>query len=265
MTQASISQVLVPLTTIGATFGVERDPGELSWTIAAFSLTVGIFVLPSGRLGDIYGHRKLLALGFAVLGLWSGIAGFSAFSRSVIFFDTCRALQGIGPAIMLPNALAILGRNYPTGTRKNLAFGAFAASAPNGFMVGALFASLLTTRLWWPWTFWIQAIASFLFAALVFYAIPPDELSQEEKAISFDWLGTAIALPGLILVNFAFNQAPLVGWSNPYIYILLIIGVLLLIGFFYVEGKVEDPLIPRSIWNLDVSIVLGALACGWAR
>jgi MFS family permease len=56
LTQASLAQVLVPLSTIGDTFDIAASPGELSWTIAAYSLTVGIFVLPAGRLGDIYGR-----------------------------------------------------------------------------------------------------------------------------------------------------------------------------------------------------------------
>jgi MFS family permease len=72
----------------------------------------------------------MLAIGFAFFGIWSAITGFSAFSRSSIFFDFCRAMQGVGPAICLPNAVAILGRSYPPGHRKNIAFAMFAACAP---------------------------------------------------------------------------------------------------------------------------------------
>ena len=107
-TQAAIAMSLQPLHVIGASFGTD-DPGQLSWFIAAYSLTVGTFILPAGRLGDLYGHKKFFVSGSLWFGLWSLLAGLSVYSKSVIFFDFCRAMQGIGPAFMLPNAVAILG------------------------------------------------------------------------------------------------------------------------------------------------------------
>ena len=83
----------------------------LTFCTFADSLTVGIFVLPSGRLGDIYGHRRLLLIGYIWFSLSSLLAGLTVFAKSPIFFCVCRAFQGIGPAVMLPNSVAILGRS----------------------------------------------------------------------------------------------------------------------------------------------------------
>jgi hypothetical protein len=88
----------------------------------------------------------MLAIGFAFFGIWSAITGFSAFSRSSIFFDFCRAMQGIGPAICLPNAVAILGRSYPPGHRKNIAFAMFAACAPVSVFISVDVALMLATE-----------------------------------------------------------------------------------------------------------------------
>jgi MFS family permease len=82
------------------------------------------------------GHKRVLLGAYAWFALWSAVAGFSAFSRSLIFFAVCRALQGIAPAAILVNSVALLGRTYAPGPRKNYAFAIFAASAPNGFLVG---------------------------------------------------------------------------------------------------------------------------------
>jgi MFS family permease len=106
MTQAGLSISIVPVHIIGHSFGT-TNPAELSWFAAAYSLTVGTFILVAGRLGDVYGR-------FSCFSLWSLLAGSTVWSNK-IFFDCCRALQGIGPTMLLPNAIAILNRTYPPG------------------------------------------------------------------------------------------------------------------------------------------------------
>lgn len=138
MTQAGLGQAIAPLRIIGASFGVDDDPAQLAWFPAAYSLTVGTFILIAGRLGDLYGHKRLFVAGFLWFGLWSVIAGFAVYSGPILF-DCCRAFQGIGPAFLLPNGIAILGTTYEPGVRKAMVFSAFGAMAPSGFVVGALF------------------------------------------------------------------------------------------------------------------------------
>ena len=95
------------------------DGAQLSWLVAGYSLTVGSFILISGRLGDMFGHKKLFVIGFAWFSLWSMIAGLAVYSNHVLFIFA-RVLQGIGPAITLPNGLALLGAAYAPGQRKNM-------------------------------------------------------------------------------------------------------------------------------------------------
>ena len=203
LTQASLGNTLTPLHIIGNSFGTS-SPGQLSWYIAAFSLTVGTFILIAGRLGDIFGHKTLFIVGFLWYGLWSLIAGLSVYTHSQIFFDVCRALQGIGPATLLPNAVAILGRTYPQGRRKEMIFSLFGATAPWGFIVGAGFSSILAELAWWPWAYWCLAIACCCGAGLTYFIIPPKD-EDEVTDVSFDYLGSITGVSGLVVMNVAWN------------------------------------------------------------
>lgn len=269
MTQAGFGQVLATMHIIGDSFHV-TDPGALAWLVAGYSLTVGTFILVGGRLGDLFGYKRMFIVGFLWMSLWSLVAGFSVYSNSVLF-TFCRALQGGGPALLLPNGLAILGATYPPGKRKNMAFAIFGGCAPTGAILGMIFASIFAQLLWWPWAFWAQSIACLVFAALGAYAIispqSPSDLkgSMAEKMRKMDFPGAFTGITALVLINVAWNQAPTVGWDKEYVWFLLIIGFILLAGFFLIEIKVsKNPLIPFDALSAEVSFVLGCLALGWS-
>ncbi|KAJ5748216.1 uncharacterized protein N7511_009912 [Penicillium nucicola] len=266
MTQAGLSLSIAPLYYIGESFNT--SPRDLTWASAAYSLTVGTFILVSGRLGDIYGHRLLFIIGFTWFGVWSLLGGFAVWSNQ-IFFDCCRALQGIGPALLLPNAVAIFGRTYPPGLKKDMVFCLFGATAPGGFTLGATFCSLLAQHVWWPWGYWIMGIACFCFAGLGLVLIPRDEIQELDITLGstfaqLDGLGAITGVSGLVLIAFAWNQAPVVGWDVPYTYVLLVVGILILVVFLIVERRAVFPLLPSSVFKGEVGWVLGCVAAGWS-
>lgn len=278
LTQSALGQTLVPLPFISATFGLENEPRQQSWFISAYSLTVGTFVLPSGRLGDMFGHRKLLQIGFAWFAFWEMVSGLvGQYTTSYIGYDITRGLIGIGPAILLPNAIAILARLYPPNSiKKSIAFCSFAATAPGGCVVGAVFASLLADNpsLGWPWSCYIFAIVLFIVLLSTFAVIPTDaevaaivkrdQGAPPDERRKFDVWGTVLGVSGLVLFNFAFNQSIVVGWAPPYVYVLLIVGLLFLAVFVYAEAHAEDPLLPLKIFNLRSSLILACIAFGWS-
>jgi MFS family permease len=149
-TQMGLGQCIAILHVISDHFGI-ANPGVEAWLIAGYSLTVGTFILFSGRLGDLFGWRNMLVIGYVWFGVWSIVAGLSWYSNHVLFVFA-RIFQGIGPAICLPNGLALLGALYGPSKRKNLAFAAFGACAPVGSVVGSLFAGLWALT-WWPCEF----------------------------------------------------------------------------------------------------------------
>ena len=104
----------------------------------------------SGRLGAVYGHQKVMFGGAA---WWILFTLINAFCNNFIAFNFVRALSGIGGAMVVPNAVAIIGITYPPGKMRNLSLGLFGAGAPVGGWAGALCAGLLAELTPWKWLF----------------------------------------------------------------------------------------------------------------
>jgi len=268
---AGIAQALVPAQIIGLSFP-DTNPGDIAWYSASYGLTAGTFVLPSGRLGDLYGHKRIFIIGFAWFAVWSFAAGFADLAqqaglRGTVFFIFCRAMQGIGPALLVPNGQAMLGRAYRPGPRKNMVMALFSAAAPFGFVVGGAMASLFAVRASWPWAFWTLAAMCVALAAVSGLVLPETEQTRKNDResiwVQLDVVGMAFGVSGLILFNFAFNQAPIVSWSTPYTYFLLIIGLMLLAAFVYTEMVVPHPLVPIAAMSSTANFVLACTAAGW--
>ncbi|KYK54407.1 major facilitator superfamily transporter [Drechmeria coniospora] len=259
---------LVLLRTVGRSFHVTSPP-QLAWLVAGYSLTVGTFILFSGRLGDVFGHKRMLLTGFSWFSLWSLVAGLSVYSNYKLAVFS-RVLQGIGPAICLPNALAILGTAYPPGHRKAMVFAFFGAVAPIGAIFGGIFASLLTLA-WWPWALWAMSIWLALLAGAGNVAIPSLPKTSSPRQDWASWI-TLLDLPGafvgvvsLVLFNFAWTQAPIDDWGTPTVLAPLVLGIVLFALFLVIEMRWSPmPLLPFDAINADVAFVLATVGCGWA-
>ncbi|KAF2400852.1 MFS general substrate transporter [Trichodelitschia bisporula] len=267
ITLAALAQTIAPLLLIGHQMKV-RHPGQLSWFTAAYSMSLGTFILPAGRIGDMYGHKRVFMFGWLWFGIWSLIAGFG-YSQGPIFFSVARGFQGIGPALVVPNAMALVGRTFPIGNKRNMVFSLFAACGPTGFVMGAAMSSLLAERLWWPWALWITAVVCAL-AAIFSYLVIPASMSRPatppgQDPPKFDFLGCGLGVSGLILINFSLNQAPIVGWPTAYIYFILLIGLMLTVAFIYIEMyHAEHPLLPLRGLQKQAIFALACIAAGWA-
>ncbi|KAF2734068.1 MFS general substrate transporter [Polyplosphaeria fusca] len=268
--QIGLGNTLTTVSLIGASYNIS-SPGQLSWLIAGYSLTVGTFILVGGRLGDEFGHKRLFVIGMMWYALWSLVAGLAVFSSHVLFVFA-RVLQGMGPALTLPNGLALLGGSYAPGPRKNMAVAWFGGAAPFGAIAGFLFGGLFA-MVWWPWIYWSQAIALAGVAAFAAWTIPkPLVQGRKEEKRTLGNLFKALDVPGgitgvtaLVLFNFAWNQAVVVTWKQPYVYVCLILGILFAIAFFLIEIYwAEFPLLPLSAFNSDIAFVFACTATGWA-
>ena len=134
-----------------------------------------------------------------------------------------------------------------------------------------MFAALFSLA-WWPWTFFSFAITLAIITVVAVYVIPDPPPKNEvarkslrQKLVSLDLPGAVTGITALVLFNFAWNQAPIVGWKMAYVYVCLILGLLFAAAFFYIELRLApEPLLPLHAFSSDVCFVLGCVACGWA-
>ncbi|RDW81403.1 uncharacterized protein DSM5745_04960 [Aspergillus mulundensis] len=223
-----------------------------TWIAASYGLTQGTFVLMSGRLGDVYGHRKMLLGG----GSWLVLCSFiGAFVHTNFFaFVTMRALAGVGGACIMPNAVAMIAITNPPGRVRNLSLGFFAASAPLGGYFSALFLGAFMEKTHWRWFFvFVAGLIAVIFVPLWLLSKNQPTSSRNEK---IDWIGAALGTSSLIIFNFVWNQAPSVGWSTPYEIALLVVSVVLFALFIVWEHKTPHPIMPPSIFKAPSFAIL---------
>ena len=137
--------------------------------------------------------------------------------------------------------------------------------------MGLTFAGLFNLT-YWPWAFWAIGIAilcTAVLAHIVITEIPPRRADHARTPQSYFWdldiPGVFVGVAALVTFNFAWNQAPLVGWDKAEVIATLVVGVILIGAFFYIEIKVShSPLIPFEVLKAEVSLVLAMMGCGWA-
>ncbi|KAL0939452.1 aminotriazole resistance protein [Colletotrichum truncatum] len=268
---AGLSQAMAPALVIARSF-INLPAGQHSWFTAAYALNLGVFTLPSARIGDVFGHRHVIVFGCFWFGLWCLLAGFSlkvqdGGCNGAIYFCICRAMQGIGSALCVPNGLSILESALPPGERKDVALSLFSAAAPFGFVIGAVMASFFAIHKVWYWSFFALSAVCIAAAALSALVLPRQQCrrlySNNTPWVNLDVSGIGLSATGLALFCFAWNQAPAVGWRTPYIYFLLIIGLLFLLAFLHNETLVDNPLLPIRAMNSATALILACTAAGW--
>ncbi|MCJ1389848.1 hypothetical protein MMC18_002705 [Xylographa bjoerkii] len=201
------------------------------WPAGAFALVTSAFLLPFGRMADMFGGYPVYLARLAWFCLWSLIAGFS---KNALMLDFCRAFQGLGPAAFLPSGVMLLGNVYRPGPRKNLVPSLYGGSAPLGFFFGILIAGLTGDFLFFGWYFWIGAILISTTVVAGYFSIPSDIEEHKRMEVEHDTLGSVLIVSGLIFVVFAVTDS------------IIVLG-----GAFYVEGWVaKSPLIPFDIFEV---------------
>ncbi|EAW12219.1 uncharacterized protein ACLA_061810 [Aspergillus clavatus NRRL 1] len=238
--------------------------GQMSWFLAAYSLCGGVFVLVTGRLGDHFGHKYVFIFGWLWMALWSLVSGFA---KDVVLFDIARGMTGIGNGALVPNSFALLARAFPPfSQKKNIAFAFLGFCAPSGYIFGGLIGAAFAENVTWRWGFWFWAIGCLVLGAASFVIIP-HSVGSPIPGLSlkhFDYIGSVLGVSGLILFSFAWNQASVVGWQEPYTYALLIVGVVLIVAFALSQSRVQNPVLPNTLWSRKgFTPVVTAMSFGW--
>ncbi|KAI0914181.1 MFS general substrate transporter [Ustulina deusta] len=218
---------------------------ESTWIAASFPLTQGSFVLIGGRLGTIYGHKNVLMAGSLLWVLWTALGGYA---DTLLGVSLLRGLAGIGGGLMIPNIIALIGITFPPGNKRNLGFALFGAMAPVGAAGGGLIGAIVIQLAGWKWSFFLLALAGAVVFGSTSLAVLRDAPLDPKGSV--DIIGSYFGVGGLILFNFVWNQAPLVGWKTAYVIVLLIVSVLHFVAFVIWETKfAKEPIMPFNIWK----------------
>ncbi|THH20802.1 hypothetical protein EW146_g632 [Bondarzewia mesenterica] len=261
ITQANLGNTIVPIAQISRGLNLPPDnANQQSWC------TVGAFVLITRRLGDLYGRKTFIILGWIWLAIFKIVTGFAP---NAVVYDVFRALSGIGPYILMPNSSALLGMAWPNPNsfiqrqRKTLAFALFGAIAPMGYVVGAVWGALfgqLGVR--WGWIYWSMAIFS-VFMAVASWLVIPSDLNKKSDG-TVDYLGSFLGVGALVLIFVSINGAIMFGWDSTKTIVLLVVGVLFLALFVFIELKVPFPILPMRVFRSPTFVAISISLClGW--
>ena len=238
--------------------------GQMSWFMASYALCGGVVVLVTGRLGDHFGHKYVFIFGWIWMAIWSLICGFA---KNLVLFDFARAMTGLGNGALVPNSFALLARAFPPfSVKKNIAFAFLGFCAPAGYIFGGLIGAAFAENVTWRWGYWFWAIGTLMLAVASFVIIP-HKIGSPIPGLSlknFDYIGTLLGVTGLILFAFAWNQASVVGWHEPYTYALLIVGIVSIVAFAFSQSHVMAPVLPNSLWTRKgFTPIVTAMSLGW--
>ncbi|RDB17747.1 hypothetical protein Hypma_001136 [Hypsizygus marmoreus] len=222
---------------------------ERQWAVNAYSLTFGAFLLIGGRFSAVYGPKALFIAGFTAVGIGSIINGF-AVNGPMLF--VIRALQGIGAAITIPSAITMIVLLFPTRGEQDRALALFAGFGAIGNVGGLVIGGLISETVGWRWAFWIMAMVILPLCAITFILSPspPRSRSTSDVYKHMDWIGLFLITASSLLFVFAVTEGNVQGWASRQVLPPLIISILLLPLFAYVETVAVEPLIPSWIWTL---------------
>ena len=236
---------------------LDSNATDLQWVISVYMLALGAFMVPAGRIGDIFGRRRALLAGIAIFGLASALCAIASSAALVIVF---RAVQGLGAALIFPVSVSVLTNAFPA-VRAGQAIGLAYGIAGLGNAAGPLVGGLLTQTLGWRWIFWL--LVPFSLVAFVIGALTVPESSDDTVPRRIDVTGLALITIGIGLFTLTFDRAPNWGWLSPGTIIAFICAIAVLAAFILVERRVRWPLLDLSLFRnarFTVLVVAGTIA-----
>jgi EmrB/QacA subfamily drug resistance transporter len=214
------------------------------WVVEAYLLTLSSLLLIGGSLSDLFGRRRIFALGTALFGVTSAMCAVAPTAETLI---AARALQGAAGALLVPSTLATIMAVFPPDERGR-AIGSWTAWSGVSTVVGPLAGGVLVDAASWRWIFALNLIPVAFTLYLVLRELPAvtDERLEQRHV---DWPGAVLAGLGLAGPVFAMIEQPRYGWEDPVVYVPLIAGVVLLGLFIAHERRSPDPMMPLDLFQ----------------
>ncbi|MEM6581138.1 MAG: MFS transporter [Pseudomonadota bacterium] len=230
----------VAIPAIEKTFGTDVTTAQ--WVINSYALVFGVVIVTGGRLADMFGRRRIFVLGSLIFAAFSLLGGLA---EEVWLLVTCRALMGVGGALMWPAIIGLIFEVLPE-EKAGLGGALVTAVAGLGNAAGPLIGGAFTNTLGWEWIFFINVPITLLGLAVVLAVVPKDRPVNPGERV--DVLGSVILSLGLLALLMALDSGVDRGWTDPLILGLFLGSAVLLLVFLLVERRIGDAgLIPPDV------------------
>ena len=243
--------------------GLNADLSQIQWILDSYILAFAVLMLSFGRIGDIYGRKKMFVTGMAVFIAASGLCGISVWIADLVGIPgataliIARVLQGIGGALMMPQTLSLITVAFPP-QKRGAAMGVWGSVVALGAVLGPLLGGYIVTHYPWEWVFLIN-IPVGIVAILATLAIVPE--SRDPLASGkLDWGGVIFSATAIFALVYALIEGPKFGWTSPQTLGLLLVSAAVFVIFVWWERRVPDPMVKLELFgirNFWVANVIG--------
>ncbi len=241
---AAVDSTVVLLALLPIAEELNSDFVTMVWLVIAYILVNTAFVLSLGRVGDMYGRKRMYNLGFAVFTLGSVLCGFSPNALMLVGF---RAVQGFGAALLTANSFAILSEAFPAQERGR-AFGLNAIVWGVGSITGIVLGGFVITFTTWRLIFWINLPVGIFGTYWAYRTLRPS--TRAAKGETFDLPAAIFFTLGLLFLLLAVTWGLLYSWTDPLVYLLFAATPLALAAFVVWEIKYsKDPIVDFSMFR----------------
>ena len=215
---------------------------SLEWTINGYTLSFAVLLVTGGRLGDIFGRRRMFIGGVTLFTLASATAGFAPDTLSLVI---SRIVQGVGAAFMMPGTLSIITDAFPAAERGK-AIGTWAGVSAMALAIGPLLGGFLTEHVGWQAIFFINLPVGVAAVLAALFAVR--ESRDETVGREVDYAGVAVLTAGLTALVLALVEGNSWGWGSPGIVSLIAGSVVLLAAFIAIELRVHAPMVEFGLF-----------------
>src|ERR671911_806153 len=243
--------------------GLNADLSQIQWILDSYILAFAVLMLSFGRIGDIYGRKKMFVTGMAVFIAASGLCGVSHWIATLVGIPgataliIARVLQGAGGALMMPQTLSLITVAFPP-QKRGAAMGIWGSVVALGAVLGPLLGGYIVTHYPWEWIFLINIPVGIIaiFATLAIVPESRDPLASGK----LDWGGVIFSAAAIFALVYALIEGPKFGWTSPQTLGLLLVSAALFAIFVWWERRVPDPMVKLELFairNFWVANVIG--------
>jgi EmrB/QacA subfamily drug resistance transporter len=249
--------VNVALPSIRADLGFSGT--SLAWVVNAYILTFGGFLLLGGRLGDLFGHRRLFLIGISLFTAASIACGLSTTQGLLV---SARAIQGLGGAVVSAVALSLIMNLFTEPAERAKAMGVFGFVMAGGGSIGVLLGGVLTDLLSWHWIFLVNVPIGVVVYILCLRLLPAER--GQAAGGRLDVAGAVTVTASLMLAVYAIVNGNDKGWTSGRTLGLLAAAAVLMAIFLGIESRVRSPLVPLGLFRLRNVATANAVGVLWA-